>query len=94
MPMPDRIVTTLGYTAAALVAVYLVLVVVTVSMASWQTNLAMEVHETEAAIASLESRYYDMVKVIDQTDPSALGLEAPERVMYATSQAAPVFTLR
>lgn len=92
--MPDRTVSILGYACGALVASYLVLIVVTVSMAAWQTNLAMEVHETEADIARLESRYYDMVAQIDQTDPGALGLVAPDRVMYATTQTAPSVTLR
>lgn len=92
--MPDRTVSLLGYACGALVASYLVLIVVTVSMAAYQTNLAMEVHETEADIARLESRYYDMVAHIDRTDPGALGLVPPARVMYATTQAAPSVTLR
>lgn len=92
--MPDRTVSILGYACGALVAGYLALIVVTVSMAAWQTNLAMEVHETEADIARLESRYYDMVAQIDQTDPGSLGLVAPTRVMYATTQTAPSVTLR
>jgi len=92
--MPNRTLTVLGYTIAMLVVTYLVLVVVTVSMAAWQTNLAMEVHETEADIARLESRYYDMVAQIDQTDPSALGLVKPRAVTYATTQVPPSVTLR
>lgn len=92
--MPNQTVSILGYACCALVASYLALIVVTVSMAAWQTNLAMEVHETEADIARLESRYYDMVAHIDQTDPGALGLVPPSRVMYATTQAAPSVTLR
>ena len=92
--MPNRTVSILGYACGALVASYLVLVVVTVSMAAWQTNLAMEVHETEADIARLEARYYAMVAQIDRTDPGALGLVAPARVMYATTAAAPSVTLR
>lgn len=92
--MPNRTVSILGYACGALVASYLVLVVVTVSMAAWQTNLAMEMHETEADIARLEARYYDMVAHIDRTDPLSLGLVAPQRVMYATTAAAPSVTLR
>ena len=92
--MPDRITSLLGYACGALVATYLALIVITVSMAAWQTNLAMEVHETEADIARLEARYYDMVAHIDRTDPGAMGLVAPTRVMYATTQAAPSVSLR
>jgi len=65
-----------------------------VSMAAWQTNLAMEVHETESDIARLEARYYDMVAHIDQTDPASLGLVAPLKVTYATTQTAPSVSLR
>jgi len=92
--MPDRTLSMLGYSIGALVASYLVLVVVTVSMAAWQTNLAMEMHETEADIARLESRYYDMVAQIDQTDPGTLGLTKPLAVTYASMQQAPAVTLR
>lgn len=92
--MPKLTVPVLGYVAGALVAMYLVLIVVTVSMAAWQTNLAMEVHETEADIARLEARYYDMVAQIDQTNPESLGLTKPGHVMYASTQTAPSVTLR
>lgn len=92
--MPDRTISLLSYAIGALVAAYLTLVVVTVSMAAWQTNLAMQVHETESDIARLEARYYDMVAQIDRTDPGSLGLVAPSKVTYASSQAAPTVTLR
>ena len=92
--MPSRTISYLSYTAVALIASYLALVVVTVTLAAWQTNLAMEVHETEADIARLEARYYDMVAQIDQTNPASLGLTKPGRVMYASTQTAPSVTLR
>jgi hypothetical protein len=92
--MPSQTVSILGYAIAALVASYLVLISATVFQAAWQTNLAMEVHETEADIARLEARYYDMVAAIDQRDPASLGLGKPARVMYATTQAAPAVSLR
>jgi hypothetical protein len=92
--MPKLTLPALGYAAASLIATYLVLIVVTVSMAAWQTNLAMEVHETEADIARLEARYYDMVADIDRKDPAALGLVAPRAISYAPTKAAPSVTLR
>lgn len=92
--MPSRTISILSYVAGALVMAYLGLVIVTVSMAAWQTNLAMQIHETESDLARLEARYYAMVAQIDQTDPESLGLEEPARVLYATTQAAPVVTLR
>lgn len=92
--MPKLAIPVLGYSIAALVATYLVLIVATVSMAAWQTNLAMEVHETESDIARLESRYYDMVAQIDRRDPASMGLVAPKTVSYAPTKAAPTVTLR
>lgn len=92
--MPNRTIPVLGYSIAALIATYLVLVVVTVTLAAWQTNLAMEVHETEQEIARLESRYYAMVAEIDRTDPGVRGLVKPAAVTYAASASAPAFSLR
>lgn len=92
--MPKQTISILGYAAGALVATYLTLVVVTVSMAAWQTNLAMQVHETEQDIARLESRYYAMVAEIDRTDPFTRGLVKPAGVSYALTAAAPAVSLR
>lgn len=92
--MPSRTISILSCSAVALVAAYLVLIVATVSLAAWQTNLAMEVHETEADIARLESRYYAMVAEIDRTDPGSRGLEKPSQVLYATTMEAPAVSLR
>lgn len=92
--MPSKTIPYLGYTAAALIAAYLMLVVVTVSMAAWKTSLSIEVHETEQDIARLESRYYAMVADIDRTDPGARGLVKPAKVTYAATQAAPTVSIR
>lgn len=92
--MPSRTIPVLGYACCALLAGYLALVVVTVSMAAWQTNLAVEVYETEQDIARLESRYYAMVAQIDQTSPASRGLQKPVRVTYAAESPAPAFSLR
>lgn len=92
--MPSCTISYLSYTAVALIASYLALVVVTVTLAAWQTNLAMEVHETEQEIGRLESRYYAMVAEIDRTDPGMRGLAKPVAVTYASSASAPAVTLR
>lgn len=92
--MPSRTIPFLSYTAAALIAVYLVLVVVTVTLAAVQTNLAVEVNEAEQDIVRLESRYYAMVAEIDRVDPGSRGLMKPEGTTYAVSAAAPTVTLR
>ena len=92
--MPSATIPFLGYTAVALVTAYLALVVVTVSMAAWQTNLAVQIQETESELSRLESRYYDLIATIDRTNPEALGLTKPAGVTYATTAAAPTMTLR
>lgn len=92
--MPDRTISILGWSCAALGAAYLTLVIVTVSMAAWQTELAVSVHETEGDIAELESRYYDAVALIDTADPASLGLVAPANVTYAVKAPAPSLSRR
>ncbi len=92
--MLDRAIPFLSYGCLALLTGSLALVVVTVSMAAWQTNLAVEVHETEQDIARLEGKYYAMVADIDRMDPGARGLTAPRAVTYAAETEAPSFSLR
>ncbi len=92
--MPSRTIPVLGYSIAVLIAAYLMLVVVTVSMAAWKTSLSIEVHETEQDIARLEGRFYAMVADIDRTDPGSRGLVKPAAVTYATTQLAPTVSIR
>jgi hypothetical protein len=92
--MPDRTVSILGYSCAVLVAAYLALVVVTVSLAAWQTDLAMAVHETEGDIGRIEAKYYEAVAAIDSTNPGSLGLVAPRAVSYAVKAQMPALSLR
>lgn len=92
--MPSRTIPFLSCSAAVLIVAYLALVVVTVTLAAWQTNLAMEVRETEQEIGRLEGRYYAMVAEIDRTDPGARGLTKPENVIYAAAASAPAVTRR
>lgn len=92
--MPSHTLPVLGYAAAFLFACYLGLMVTTVSMASWQTTLSVQVREAEGEIARLEARYYDRVTVLDRTDPASVGLVPPTRVTYAPEAAAPAVTRR
>ncbi|MBU2103405.1 hypothetical protein KKD81_00960 [Patescibacteria group bacterium] len=92
--MPDRTISILGYSCAALVVAYLALIIVTVSLAAWQTDLAVEVHVTEGKIAQLENTYYAMVSEIDAANPSSLGLVAPSSVSYAVKAPAPALSRR
>lgn len=92
--MPNATISFLGYAAAVLLTAYLALVVVTVSLAAWQTNLAVQIHETESELGRLEARYYDLIATIDRTDPATFGLTKPMSVSYAATASAPVMTLR
>lgn len=92
--MPSRTISILGFSSAALVVAYLAIMIVTVSLAAWQTDLAMEAHETEQEIGRLERAYYDRVAEIDAKHPSELGLGKPVRVTYAAKAQVPAVTLR
>ncbi len=92
--MPDRTISILGYSALALVGAYLALVIVTVSLATYQTDLAVLVHETEGDIGELETQYYAMVEQVDDTNPASVGLVKPSKVTYAVKAAAPSLSLR
>lgn len=81
--MPDRTLSILSYAASALLAVYVLLMVTTVTLAAWRTDLAEAVRDTENRIATLEHEYYDSIERIGASDPAAYGLVAPHRVTYA-----------
>ncbi|MBU0749958.1 hypothetical protein KKH15_00380 [Patescibacteria group bacterium] len=80
--MPSRTITTLSYFTGALLALYLVLVVATVSFAAWQTELAHSVRETEIAIGELETQYYKAIGRINDMNPLEAGFVAPSRIGY------------
>ncbi len=80
--MPNRLTTVFSYAAGALLAVYLVLVVVTVSFAAWQTELAHSVRETEMAIGELETQYYQAIGQINDMDPASAGFVSPATIGY------------
>lgn len=92
--MPDRTISILSILCGGLVAVYLVLVVITVSFAAYRTDLASAVRDTEDAIGSLEREYYAAIDRIGETDPGTLGLVKPHAVTYAKSAEAPALSLR
>ena len=87
--LPDRPVQLLSLIAAGLVAVYIVLVVTTIFFAAWQTQLASRIDDAHASISALEDEYYAAIARIDATDPSALGLVAPDRVEYVVAARVP-----
>jgi hypothetical protein len=84
--MPDRTVSFLIFTACGIFAIYLVMVVVTVSYAAMQTTLAADVRATEGEIATLEATYYDSIAYQNAGSPAEAGLVRPVAVLYATEQ--------
>jgi hypothetical protein len=90
--MPKKLSTIAGTVFGLSVFVYVAIVVTTVSLASYQTELQGSVADAEASIGTLESKYYDAVAVITSEDASALGYVAPKNIAYAKGAAAPVLT--
>ncbi len=92
--MPDRTISILSIAAGALVAVYVVLVITTVTFAAWQTDLALTARDAESTIGDLETKYYEQVGVLAATDPRSMNLGKPAAVTYATEAQAPALSLR
>ena len=90
--MPDRTVSFLMLTAGAIFALYVVLVIVTITFAAAQTSLAAEVRTTEGTIAGLESSYYERLAAQSAESPSSIGLVKPAEVQYAVAQPAASLT--
>lgn len=80
--LPVRTIPVLSVMFGALIASYVALIIATVLMAAWQTNLASSLDTTQTAISALETRYYQSVSDIDATDPATLGLAKPAKVTY------------
>lgn len=87
--MPNRLISILCGSCALLVVVYLGLVAVTVSFATWQTGLVHEIRVTEQAIAELEAEYFTSISAISRMNPGDAGLVAPAAVAYVTEVARP-----
>lgn len=92
--MPDRTVSFLSVAAGACLCAYIALVVVTVTFAAVQTQLALDVRDTESAIGTLETKYYAQVSALAATDPHSMQLSKPKSVTYATRAEAPSLSLR
>jgi hypothetical protein len=90
--VPNRINFILGSIAAALVVVYIGLMITTIFFASWQTQLARGIDDTRSRIQALETRYYDEIAKLDSTDPGSVGLVAPKKVEYVVAARMPGLT--
>ena len=94
LSMPDRTLSVLSILAGACVCAYVVLIVITVTFATMQTELALSVRTTESSISQLETRYYNQVGVISDTDPHTMNLGKPARVTYAPLAETPSLSVR
>lgn len=90
--MPDRLVTYTGSAFGVMLGAYLALVVGTVLLASYETDLMRSVGDTEASIGALETRYYAAVAELTSTPVAELGLVAPRETAYVQAITAPVLT--
>lgn len=90
--MPRKLSTIAGAVFGLSVFFYVALVVTTVTLASYQTDLQGSVADAEASIGSLEGKYYDAVAVVTAEDASSLGYVSPASIAYAKGAAAPVLT--
>jgi hypothetical protein len=92
--MPDRTISILSYAAGALVVAYVALVISTVALAAWRTDLAEAVRDTENEISALERDYYGTIERIGRTNPASLGLVKPRAVTYAAMAVPPGLSRR
>lgn len=82
-----RLVPAFSILAGVLVAVYVALMVATILFAALQTDLAQQVQDKRMQVAKLETRYYDAVAALDDTNPQSLGYVTPGSVEYVTAVA-------
>lgn len=94
LSMPDRTISVLSILASLTVCAYVALVIVTVTFATMQTELALSVRTTESEISQLETRYYNQVGMISATDPHSMNLGKPARVTYAPLAETPSLSVR
>jgi hypothetical protein len=85
MPMPDKLIPVLSAACAALTALYVVLVITTIFLASWQSQSMSDVRNTESAIGNLEAQYYTTINQINTMDPHSLGFVSPSDIEYVAA---------
>ncbi|MEK7101168.1 MAG: hypothetical protein AAB921_03665 [Patescibacteria group bacterium] len=92
--MPDKTISFLSAIVGGCVVTYIALVIVTVTFAAVQTDLALSVRDTETEIGMIETSYYEQVGALAAVDPSTMNLHKPHAVTYATLAQAPSLSLR
>lgn len=89
MTMPTRTVPFLSVSVGLLVLVYMALVVITILFATWQTQAVSSISDAQAAIGTLEAKYYASVGALDSTNPYSLGFVQPAHVEYVAASDLP-----
>lgn len=88
----SNFLTMLRFVFGTSVAVYVVLVVVTIHFASIQSDLLSSIASTESRIGALESKYYAKIDQVSAMNPGELGFVTPTQKLYARAEAAPTLT--
>lgn len=91
--MPSNLLTYLSASFAAIVGVYLLLVIGTVYLASAQTVLLGQVSDKEGSIGALEARYYSAIAELNDVNPASEGFVTPKDKRYARAAETPALTL-
>ena len=90
--MPRNIVPYMIMAAGTLFAVYVALVVLTITYATMQTKLADTMGDTQTQITALESSYYASVTQLDTMDPYSDGYVKPTTVDFVAAAPAPALS--
>ncbi len=83
--LPRRVNMYLGLIAGALVAAYVVIMVITILLAALETQLSQNIETKQMAIQKLESTYFTSIDQLDATDPASLGYVTPKHVAYVAA---------
>ena len=75
-----------------MVAIYIALVIATIFLANWQTEMAGRVNNAEAAIGALEAQYYEAIARVNAEDPAQYGFVLPAKKEFARAADAPSVT--
>jgi len=87
--LPRRLNVYLALIAGALIAAYVVVMVITILLAALETQLSQNIETKQMAIQKLESSYFASINQLDAADPAALGYVTPKHVAYVEAADAP-----
>ncbi len=82
----------LGASLCGMVAIYIALVIATIFLANWQTEMIGRVNDAEASIGVLEAQYYEAIARMNAEDPAQYGFVLPSKKVFARAADAPSVT--